>query len=140
MLYDRMCPGGGWNAGNSMVYAVAGIARVGPTAWALLALLDHRHSPENRRSLEWLEAAYPGIQGPGSLALAHLCLQAHTRAAAERRNSNLETRNSLLGLEALLRRYYAVNQFLLNVVVVAWATIALRGAPDWLMRIADRRE
>ena len=140
MLYDRMCPGGGWNTGNPMVYAVAGTPRVGPTAWALLALLDQRHRPENRKSLDWLAAAFPETQGPGSLALAHLCLQAHTRAAAERRNSNLETRNSLLGLEALLRRYYAVNQFLLNVVVVAWATIALRGAPDWLMRIADRRE
>jgi hypothetical protein len=122
-----------------MVYAVAGIPRVGPTAWALLALLDRRHRPENRRSLDWLAAAFPEIQGPGSLALAHLCLQAHGRAAAENRKSKFETRNSSLNLEALLRRQQAVNQFLLNVVVVAWATIALSAAPDWLHRIADGR-
>jgi len=38
MLYDRMCPGGGWNSGNPLVYGVAGVPRIGPTAWALVAL------------------------------------------------------------------------------------------------------
>jgi hypothetical protein len=132
MLYDRMCPGGGWNAGNAMVYAVAGIPRVGPTAWALLALLDQRHRPENRKSLDWLAAAFPEIQGPGSLALAHLCLQAHGRVVSGNRKSGPV-------LETSLRTRHAVNQFLMNVAVVAWATIALSGAPDWLIRIADRR-
>jgi hypothetical protein len=129
-----------------MVYAVAGMPRVGPTAWALLALLDQRHRPENRKSLDWLAAAFPEIRGPGSLALAHLCLQAHGRAAVENRkskieirNSKFETRNSSLDLEALLRRQQAVNQFLLNVAVVAWATISLSGVPDWLTKIDDGR-
>jgi hypothetical protein len=130
MLYDRMCPGGGWNAGNSLVYGVAGIPRVGPTVWALLALLAQRDRPENRKSLDWLCAAFPEIQGPGSLALAHLCLQAHGRAV-------LGNRKSSPVLETLLRTRQAVNQFLMNVQVVAWAAIALSGAPDWLIRIED---
>ena len=29
MLYDRMCPGGGWNCGNPKVYGVAGEPLVG---------------------------------------------------------------------------------------------------------------
>ena len=38
MLLDRMCPGGGWNCGNPMVYGAPGEAQIGPTVWALLAL------------------------------------------------------------------------------------------------------
>lgn len=30
MLFDRMCPGGGWNSGNPLVYSVAGVPRLGP--------------------------------------------------------------------------------------------------------------
>jgi hypothetical protein len=130
MLYDRMCPGGGWNAGNPLVYGVAGMPRVGPTVWALLALLDQRDRPENRKSLDWLSAAFPEIQGPGSLALAHLCLQAHGRTV-------LGNRTSSSVLETSLRTRQAVNQFLMNVPVVAWAAIALSGVPDWLIRIED---
>jgi hypothetical protein len=115
-----------------MVYAVAGIPRVGPTAWALLALLDQRHRPENQWSLDWLAAAFPEIQGPGSLALAHLCLQAHGRAVPGNRKSDPV-------LETSLRTRQAVNHFLMNVAVVAWVTIALGGTPDWLRRIADGR-
>lgn len=25
MLFDRMCPGGGWNSGNPLIYGVAGV-------------------------------------------------------------------------------------------------------------------
>jgi hypothetical protein len=119
MLYDRMCVGGGWNSGNPLVYGVAGVPRVGPTVWALLALRDRRHRPENQKSLDWLAASFDEIQGPGSLALAHLCLEAHGRVVPP--------------LEPLLRGRQAVNQFLMNVVVVAWAALALNGLPDWLL-------
>jgi hypothetical protein len=105
--------------------------------WALLALLDQRDRPENRKSLHWLSAAFPEIQGPGSLALAHLCLQAYGRAVPENRKWKIENRSPNPALEALLRSRQAVNQFLLNVVVVAWAAIALSGVPDWLIRIED---
>jgi len=144
-----------------MVYGVALMPRVGPTAWALLALLDQCDRPENRKSLDWLAAAFPKIQGPGSLALAHLCLQAYClpesgeskieigNAKLETRNSTIENGNSYFSsnlrisnfdLEALLRGQQAVNQFLMNVVVVAWVTIALSGVPDWLSRIKVKGE
>jgi len=135
MLYDRMCPGGGWNAGNPLVYNVALTPRVGPTAWALLALLDRRDREENRGSLDWLAGVYPEIQGPGSLALAHLCLAAYGRAILESRNGKLEDRKSIPALEPLLRSRHAVNGSLMNVVVVAWAALALNGLPDWLPRL-----
>ena len=118
MLYDRMCPGGGWNSGNPLVYGAAGVPRIGPTVWALLALRDYRDRPENRQSLDWLEQAYSQIQGPGSLALAHLCLEFHGR--------------SVPPLEPRLAELSSNNQFLGNTLVAAWATIALSGRPSWL--------
>src|SRR5665213_3516834 len=48
MLYDRMCPGGGWNSGNSEVYGVAGEPLIGPTVWALLSLQGYRDRSENQ--------------------------------------------------------------------------------------------
>jgi hypothetical protein len=118
MLYDRMCPGGGWNSGNPLVYDVAGEPRVGPTVWALLALREFPERLENKKSLQWLEKIYPEIQGPGSLALAHLCLSSYDRPPAP--------------LEAMLEALYLENQFLNSVLVSAWAILALSGAPLWL--------
>jgi len=118
MLYDRMCPGGGWNSGNPLVYGAAGVPRIGPTVWALLALQYYRDRPENRQSLDWLEQAYPQIQGPGSLALAHLCLRIHDR--------------SVPALEPSLAALNSNNQFLGHTLVAAWAAIALSGRPRWL--------
>jgi hypothetical protein len=111
MLYDRMCPGGGWNSGNPYVYGVAGESLVGPTVWALLALRNHRERAENRKSLDWLANACQRAQGPGSLALAHLCLEIYGQPAA--------------GLESALRNFYDFNGFLQSVPVAAWAAMAL---------------
>jgi hypothetical protein len=111
MLYDRMCPGGGWHSGNALVYGVAGEPRVGPTAWALLALEDYRDRPENRKSLDWLEQVYPHIRGPASLALAHLCLEAYDRP--------------LPPLEPALAELWSHNQFFHNVLATALAAMAL---------------
>lgn len=41
MLVDRMCPGGGWNAGNGVVYGVALSPNIEATAIALAALRGH---------------------------------------------------------------------------------------------------
>jgi hypothetical protein len=114
MLYDRMCEGGGWNSGNPLVYGVAGIPRIGPTVWALLALIDHAGKKENQMSLDWLERSYAGIQGPASLALAHRCLTAYGRAAPP--------------LAARLRELYARNQFFASTLTNAWIVLAL--TPD----------
>ncbi len=84
LLYDRMCPGGGWNCGNPMVYGVAGQPLVLPTSWTLLAL---RSSPEHEKrsqSLGWLRSEISKIElgalapeqvlADGVHVLAWLCL------------------------------------------------------------------
>src|SRR5215469_15941342 len=53
MLLDRMCPGGGWNAGNSVVYGVALAPHIDATSIALAGLRFHYHLPEVRQSLSW---------------------------------------------------------------------------------------
>ena len=54
MLIDRACPGGGWNAGNAVVYGVPLRPHVDTTALALLALRALHHLPIVRNSLRWL--------------------------------------------------------------------------------------
>lgn len=113
MLLDRMCPGGGWNSGNPLVYGVAGEPRAGPTAWALLALKDRCEPSLLRSSVRWLERSYSEIRSPRSLAPAHLCLQAYGRAVPD--------------LNAALCALYWQSEFLCNVPAVALAAIALGG-------------
>jgi hypothetical protein len=113
LLYDRMCPGGGWNCGNPKVYGVAGEPLVMPTAVALLALRGYPERGENVSSLQWLERSLPSIQGAGSLALARMCLVAYGR----RWPADAPTLSEL----------YARGEFLDNVEVVAWTCLALTG-------------
>jgi hypothetical protein len=112
MLFDRMCPGGGWNTGNPLVYGVAGVPRTGPTAWALLALKDHAERAEVQKSLAWLEGIYSGIHGPASLALAHRSLAAYGRRVSP--------------LAPALGELYLQNQFFGNVLTIAWIMLALK--------------
>jgi len=111
MLYDRMCPGGGWNCGNPLVYGVAGESMVIPTAWALLALGNQPQRSENVLSVDWLERNVANIDGPGSLALARLCLEVYGRKWP----SNAPE----------LSDYYKKNEFLRNVQIAAWVSLAL---------------
>jgi hypothetical protein len=112
MLFDRMCPDGGWNSGNPLIYGVAGVPHVGPTAWALLALRDHFERAEIQLSSQWLEGAYGGIRGPASLALAHRCLAAYGRPVPP--------------LAPALDKLYGNNRFFENVLTTAWAALALQ--------------
>jgi len=117
MLYDRMCPGGGWNCGNPRVYGVAGQPQVGPTVWALIALHDaDRH--ENRESLDWLEGTQDTIVGPESLALAHLGLGLHGR-----QNSTLAER---------LQSSQDSDKIPWSVQALAWTALAFSERPKWL--------
>jgi hypothetical protein len=111
MLYDRICPGGGWNSGNPLVYGVAGVPRVGPTVWALLALRDDAERAEIQMSLDWLQGAYGTIHGPASLALAHRCLAAYGRRVPP--------------LAPALDELYPRNRFFENVLTNAWIILAL---------------
>jgi len=111
MLCDRMCPGGGWNSGNPMVYGVAGEALVGPTVWALLALQNSADRSEVRESLRWLEEKIPEICGSVSVAIAQMCLEAYGRNTAS--------------LDSQLQSVFEMDQFLGNICVVALAALAL---------------
>ena len=118
MLYDRMCPGGGWNSGNSAVYGVAGEPLVGPTVWALIALQKYRERAENQASLEWLLSTREGIEGPGSLALAHICFQVYGYAVPP--------------IVPALRQDFEKNQFLGSTLVAAACAVALEAPAGWL--------
>ena len=118
MLYDRMCPGGGWNCGNPMVYGVPGEPQMSSTAWALLALIEHPERPEIQESLAWLEGNTKSIQSPGSLSLAAIAMNAYGR------------RDPLL--TDSLRAMYEAKEIFWNVPEVAWAAMATGGAPNWL--------
>jgi hypothetical protein len=52
MLLDRMCPGGGWSAGNGMAFGVPYAPYIDATAIALLALGGHEKEPAV--GLHWL--------------------------------------------------------------------------------------
>jgi Prenyltransferase and squalene oxidase repeat len=118
MLYDRMCPGGGWNCGNPKVYGVAGEPLVIPTVWALIALRHSPTRPENVMSLGWLERSIANIGSAGSLALARICMEAYGRKWP--------------AIAPALPDLYERNQFLESVPVAAWSCLALGRRSRWL--------
>jgi len=118
MLYDRMCPGGGWNCGNPRVYGVPGEPLVVPTVWALLALRRHPTRQENIMSLDWLERHVAKMQSAGSLALAKICLETFGR--------RLPTNGPVMA------DLYKKNGFLENVQVAAWTYLAGGSRSQWL--------
>jgi hypothetical protein len=79
MLMDRACPGGGWNAGNGVVYGAAVQPHPDDTAIALLALRDRPQDPVVQSSVDYLERTAPTVTAPWSLAWASLALAAHRR-------------------------------------------------------------
>jgi hypothetical protein len=74
MLLDRACVGGGWNAGNSVVYGVPLTPRVESTAIALLAIQDEPRSQVIRASIDWLHDRSATIRATESLAWCILTL------------------------------------------------------------------
>lgn len=118
LIYDRMCPGGGWNCGNPMVYGVPGDSLVEPTVWALIALRREPKRRENVASLEWLRRNASQVLGAGSLALASICMDLYGEECPE-------TAPDLSSL-------YGVNEILGNVMVMAWMGLAMRRSADWL--------
>ena len=55
MLFDRACPGGGWNAGNGVVYECPMAPHIDDTAIALLALRDRDQHPVVQSAVQYLE-------------------------------------------------------------------------------------
>jgi hypothetical protein len=101
-----------------MVYGVAGDRLVVSTVWALLALRYYPERSENVTSLNWLEESVAGIQGPGSLALARICLDAYGRKWPLS--------------ETAFQNSHQRNESLHSIQVVAWTCLALGSDHSWL--------
>jgi hypothetical protein len=127
MLYDRMCPGGGWNCGNPMVYGVPGDPQVTSTVWALVALREHTERAEVQQSLQWLEKKSPEMQSPGSMALAVLALNLYGRPEAG-------------PLAESLGVLHGKKDFEWNVAEMAWTALALSGTRGWLQAKSEGRK
>lgn len=111
LLYDRMCPGGGWNCGNPKIYGNQGDPQVMTTAWALLSLWHSGDQASKRKSLAWLESVSPEVNSPATAAIALACLRVYGRPT--------------LFLEKKIPELFQPNQFLQNVRVAAWCALAL---------------
>jgi Prenyltransferase and squalene oxidase repeat len=125
MLFDRMCPGGGWNCGNPMVYGVPGEPQVSSSAWALLALREHPQRPEVQKSLDWLQGKLKSINSPASLALALMAMNAYGRPHPR--------------LAESLQTTYEKDEILWDVPEVAWAALALSSTQNWLKQKSNRK-
>ena len=77
MLVDRACPGGGWNAGNGVVYGLPLVPHPDASGIALLAFSPDNASSIVQQSLRWLQETVPTLSTPWSLAWATLALAAH---------------------------------------------------------------
>jgi hypothetical protein len=117
LLYDRMCPGGGWNCGNPRVYGVDGEALVLPTCWALLALRDAPEQPGRAKSLQWLQGCFGQITSAASLAAGIVTLHAYGIAPAAARR----TLDSFLAAEIARQGTH----------VLSWAVMACDPARSW---------
>jgi len=76
MLYDRICPEGGWNAGNGVVYGFSLAPHADATALALISLLSELPNDFITSSLDWLERRAETCFAPWSLAWIILALSA----------------------------------------------------------------
>jgi hypothetical protein len=85
MLFDRMCPGGGWNSGNGIAFGMPLAPHIDATSIALLALTGHEADRRVLSSLHWLLNRLPGCPSPYSLAWGVLALSAHQGISPEAR-------------------------------------------------------
>jgi hypothetical protein len=76
MLFDRACPGGGWNAGNGVAFGVPLTPHPDVTALALIALRPQKHHPFIRASLDWLLSQEPEVSSLYSLSWIAISLAA----------------------------------------------------------------
>jgi len=95
MLMDRACPGGGWNAGNSIVYGAALAPHPDDTAIALLAFRDRPQEPVVQTSVSYLQRTASALTAPWSLAWSILALAAHHRPITLQRSALLAIPNLL---------------------------------------------
>lgn len=123
MLFDRMCHGGGWNAGNGVAFGVAYSAYIDATAIALLALAGRESEPAVQTSLAWLANRLPGCPSPYSLAWGTLALAAYRDFSREIEETLARTTNELA---AMIERATGLDD-VCTVAVCALALEAVEG-------------
>jgi hypothetical protein len=101
--------GGGWNAGNGVVYGSPLRPQAETTAIALLPLQDEARSPMIHSGLDWLKTRSPSIRSADSLAWCILCLFVYQEpvtelkeALATRVRENIASENNATLATALL--------------------------------------
>jgi hypothetical protein len=121
MLLDRMCPGGGWNAGNGVAFGVPYAPYIDATAVALLALGGHVKEPGVQASLHWLVNRLPGCPSPYSLAWGAIALAAHRQTSSE---VNATLGRATRDLTVLIKRGVATD----DICTLAACALALEAA------------
>jgi hypothetical protein len=121
MLLDRACAGGGWNAGNALVYGVPLRPHIDATAIALAALRPQYHQPIVRNSLTWLLDC---IQCPSAYSLAWLIL-----AITIYREVRSDVAPALTAARDRLVTLVEDPQAIQDTSTIALAALALGGGP-----------
>jgi hypothetical protein len=109
MLFDRACVGGGWNAGNKVVYRMPLTPHVEATAIALMALQDEPRSLLILESVNWLRRETEDVTAVSSLAWSILSLflfglpvrDLQSRLAAQIEDASRIQNNAALAVAAL---------------------------------------
>ena len=123
MLLDRVCPGGGWNAGNSTAFGMWYSAYIDATSIALLALAGNEREHGVQSSLRWLLNRLPGCPSPYSLAWGILAMTAYRDVSRE---VNATLVSSTQELAALIERNAGISD-VCTVAVCALALDAVEG-------------
>ena len=111
LIYDRVCPGGGWNYGNTRVLGESLAPYADTTAVALLAVHDREPREEARRGLRVLEELMRDVRSGLALGWASLCFDLYGLSSAPWRTR--------------LREQYGQTRFLGKVKPLALAVLAL---------------
>jgi prenyltransferase/squalene oxidase-like repeat protein len=111
MIYDRMCEGGGWNAGNAEVYSAKLWPYPDTTALALIATQENRQRKENQLSLKALDEMAQSADSGLALALTMICFALYGEEAAKHKRA--------------LEQRFAKTQFLGETKPLALAVLAL---------------
>jgi hypothetical protein len=114
MLYDRMCPDGGWNYGNSVVLGADLPPYADVTALTLIALQDYRGSEPNVVALAALRRMLAEVDSSLALAWAILCLTLYGEDSES--------------LRWRLERRYRDRPFLVDARALALTLLALAGS------------
>ena len=112
MFVDRACPGGGWNAGNGMVFGAALNAHIDTTAIAFMALTGE-DTPAAHQALDWLREAFGDCSSAYSLAWSALAFLTDKDRAADlciaRLYKALSSDHSIFSTETLSLAAIAIN-------------------------------